>query len=103
MMKKNKKILIYVLFLILYIMFSVFIFTDSIKASKNLSPKYAIQAINYEDGGSAIYIGLFYNVYRIRVFKDEFDDDGNPIVTMETYYEVGPWFKNIEKLKEKYK
>ena len=88
--------------------FIISITTDSIRAKNNKQPIFAIKAKLYEDGGSKLYIGLFYNVYAIhedQVKPEWYNEDGTlkeeyKDKQYNIYKKITPWFVSIDNVKE---
>jgi len=109
-MKRKYKVLI-IVFSIILILFATFFTTDYIRAKKEKKPIFAVYVAGYDDGGSKKYLGLFYNVYCVKIYYSEpewHNEDGTLKEEYQdqvrlTYWEVTPWFKSLDKVKEKYR
>lgn len=110
-MKKIKIIII--IFILILVIFTGFFTTDLVRTKNDKKPVFAVKTAAYDDGGSIRYTGLFYNVYYIHTFSDDYssewlNEDGTIKEGYEDRmyfidYEITPWFTSLSKAVEKSK
>ena len=95
MLKKSKRKVVIILVIIL--VWCSFFATDYIRASRDLSPIFAIPFAVYRDGGSTVYIGLGYKVI---TYVYLIISDNEPTGFIHNKYErvdIGTWFMRYDR------
>lgn len=90
-MKKIKKVIIIMLAIV--IVWLAFFIVDHLRATNEQKPIFTINSIMYDDGGSVKYTGLFYNVYKVCIFEDDYE-------TRNFSWHVVPWFYSLDRIKK---
>lgn len=96
-MKKKIIICIVITFVL---MWTAFFTTDSIRCKNDKEPIFAIEVATYNDGGSKMYIGLFYNYYSLKQLTVN-EVDGNYESDYLIDKVITPWFFLIDHAKDK--
>lgn len=95
----KKKIIISILITFLLI-WTAFFTTDSIRCKNDQDPIFCIEACGYDDGGSVMYVGLFYNYYCLKTFNPQKTEDNYEVKYLEDKV-ITPWFCLIDYAKSK--
>ena len=95
----KKKIIISIL-ITFVLVWTVFFTTDSIRCKNDQKPIFCIEAAGYDDGGSVMYVGLFYNYYCLKTMNPKKTIDNNePEYLVDKV--ITPWFFLIDSAKNK--
>ena len=92
--KMKKKIIIIVTsivgaVLLLCAMWVTCFVTDLNRCKNNQDPIFSVYIGGFKDGGGAIYVGPFYNYYRVSIYDQESEK-------FIYYYVITPWFCDLD-------
>lgn len=81
---------------------SIMFLVDSSRCNNYEEPIFSIKVGTYKDGGSAKYVGVFYNCYKVKTPNPDtiFDDECSESCFL-TDYVVTPWFFDLDYAKNK--
>lgn len=79
------------------VLFGIFFTIDKARAERNDPPLFSVRIAQAKDGGSQVYLGLFYKIYHIKSIEDY----GGGAAVVDYGYHVGGLFSNFEVIKNK--
>ncbi len=81
------------------VIWASFFVTDNITTNHDLKPTLCVKTADYDDGGSAKYTGVFYNVYHVKGYV--MNEDLDQTILVDKGYYVTVWFYTLDDLKDK--
>ena len=91
-MKKKIIICVVITFVLIW---TAFFTTDFIRCKNDKEPIFAVEVATYSDGGSKMYVGLFYNYYSLKTLNPKKTEENNePEYLIDKV--ITPWFFLID-------